>query len=374
MIFTDVAPLTGARRTRDGYLSAEIRSARVGIQQYAGHEIGRPDLPMVNVYRAPDEVFSADAMASMAHRPVVIDHPDEEVTADNWRDLAVGMTGDVVTKEGGYIRIPLALMDAAAIREVEAGKREVSWGYRCELVWGDGVTPDGEQYQARQVGIRANHLAVVTRGRAGSACRIGDRETWGETPSINNVKGKKMADAILRTITHDGVPVEVTDGAAAVIAKLENKLADGAKALSDADASHKAAIAAKDEEIGTLKADLKKAQDSAPKPADLDKLVADRAALVTMVKAIDAKIDVNGKSDAELRKAAVVAKLGDELAKDASDAEIAGMFKAIAKDVKTVDPFAAVIKGGVQTVGDSTAQNDAWNKSVTDLNAWRKEA
>lgn len=125
----------------------------------------------------------------------------------------------------------------------------------------------------------------------------------------------------------------------------------------------------------TLKAENQKLKDAAPKPADLDKLVADRAALVTTIKAIDSKIEVSGISDSDLRRAAVKAKLGDEMVKDASDAEITGMFKAIAKDVKTADPFARVVSEGLHNVGDAaTKAEDAWGKSIDDLNAWRKEA
>ena len=109
-----------------------------------------------------------------------------------------------------------------------------------------------------------------------------------------------------------------------------------AKALADAEAQYKATIEAKDEEIGKLKADLKAAQDAAV--IDVDALVAARSELVTQVKAIDASIDPAGLTDAELRKAAVVAKLGDEMVADAGDAEITGMFKAIAKDAKPSDP------------------------------------
>ena len=41
MIFTDSVPVTGVRRTEDGYLVAEARVARTGIQDYLGTEIGR---------------------------------------------------------------------------------------------------------------------------------------------------------------------------------------------------------------------------------------------------------------------------------------------------------------------------------------------
>lgn len=142
------------------------------------------------------------------------------------------------------------------------------------------------------------------------------------------------------------------------------------KRLSDAESAHKNVVDAKDEEIGKLKADLKQAQDAAA--IDVDKLVAARSELVAQVKAIDAKIDPAGKTDADLRKAAVSAKLGDEMVKDASDAEINGMFKAVCKDVKPVNPIADAFRQGVKVVGDAAAQADeALRKANEDANAWR---
>ena len=55
------------RITNDGYLVAMPRIARSGIQVYAGHEVCRPDLDRVRVYRPPEEVFHADAMLSLIH-------------------------------------------------------------------------------------------------------------------------------------------------------------------------------------------------------------------------------------------------------------------------------------------------------------------
>jgi hypothetical protein len=190
-----------------------------------------------------------------------------------------------------------------------------------------------------------------------------------------------MSDA-LRTVTVDGLSVSTTDQGAQAITTLLQRIADAANKASQTETAHIAAladkdktIAAKDEEIGTLKADLKKAQDAAPKPADIDKLVADRATLVTTVKALDAKIDVAGKSDADLRKAAVAAKLGDEMVKDASEAEIAGMFKALAKDIKPADPFAAAVKDGIQPTGDADkAVTDAYAAMVKDMQSAHQPA
>lgn len=379
MQFTDAVTVAGTRRRDDGSLLADARIARTGIQLYAGSEVGKPDMAMVRVYRPGSEVFSQDTLKSAAHRPVTNDHPDEMVSADNWKQHAVGQTGDEITGEGIFIRVPLMVSDGATIKLIEDGKRELSAGYTCDLDFTAGKTPSGEAYDAIQKNIRINHVAIVSAGRAGKEVRIGDGAAqWGASPITPNQEKETvtMSDA-LRTVVVDGLSVQTTDQGAQAIAKLQKDLETSAAKIATLTADHTAAIKAKDEEIGTLKADKKKLEDAQIKPADLDKLVADRAALVTTIKAIDAKIETNGKTDAELRKAAVAAKLGDDMVKDASDDMIAGMFKAIAKDVKPADPFRQVVQSGVQPVGDAANVNTA-HKAMTDhlASAWqnKKEA
>ncbi|OMQ42818.1 hypothetical protein BKP54_21280 [Ensifer sp. 1H6] len=127
MKFTDTAPIAGTRWTADGYLVAELRAARTGIQDYAGHEVGKPEIPVVKVYRPADQVFACDGLGSYyAHKPVTNDHPDEAVSAANWKDLAVGQIGDEAARDGAFVRIPLFVMDAAAIKAVDEGKRPMS--------------------------------------------------------------------------------------------------------------------------------------------------------------------------------------------------------------------------------------------------------
>jgi hypothetical protein len=52
------------RRTREGFLVSDVRAARVGIQQYLGSEVGRPQMDVVRVFRPEGEVFHHDAMSS----------------------------------------------------------------------------------------------------------------------------------------------------------------------------------------------------------------------------------------------------------------------------------------------------------------------
>lgn len=371
MQFTDAVAVSGTRRTADGYLVAEARSVRTGIQLYAGSEVGKPELSVVRVYRPADQVFADPSLQSFTHAPVTMDHPAEAVTADNWKALAVGEVSTAAKKDGEWVHLPLILKDAAAIQAVETGKRELSAGYTCELVFGDGVTPEGEAFNATQTNIKINHLAIVSKARAGSKARIGDGAiSWGAAPVSTTDKETVDMTEALRTVVVDGLSVQTTDQGAQAIAKLQKGLESSAAKIVANDAAHTAVIAAKDQEIGTLKADLKKAQDAVLKPEDVDRLVADRAALVQTVKAIDSKIEIKG-SDADLRRAAVKAKLGDEMVKDASDDMVTGMFKAIAKDIKPADPFANVVRDGITPASGATTTDTA-HKAMTDhlTNAW----
>jgi hypothetical protein len=173
---SDIAVLDGKlERTSDGYAKCFARIARTGIQEYKGSELGRPSMDVVKVYRPPEEVFSKDAMKSLAHRPLTLHHPKENVDAANWRHYAVGTTGDEVVRDGEYVRVPMLLMDGAAINAVtHDGIDQLSCGYSADINWISGKTPEGEHFDATQSGIRANHVAIVPNARGGEQLRLGD--------------------------------------------------------------------------------------------------------------------------------------------------------------------------------------------------------
>lgn len=377
MQFTDRLTLDGAiRRTKDGYAVVSARVAKGGnVQLYRGDELGYPDRKVIRVYRPMDEVMKADALASYAGVPITFGHPKAGVTAENWKQVAVGEVGDEVLRDGEFVRVPMMIRDSLSITAVEAGICELSQGYEADLVIQDGVSPTGEAYDAFMKNYRMNHTAIVDKARGGEQLRIGDgAKSWGASPVHVADEEEPDMTGTLRTVAVDGIPVSTTEQAAAVIEKLLNDRQTAINAKADADRAHAEAIkakdtelAAKDTEIGTLKADKKKLEDAALKPADLDKMVSDRANLVAIVKAVDGKIDVTGKTDADLRKAAVAAKLGDEMVKDASEAAIAGMFAAVTKDVKA-DPFVETVKDGIapSSVADADV-NAARAQMVKDM-------
>ncbi|MDT9110918.1 DUF2213 domain-containing protein, partial [Escherichia coli] len=72
--FTDAVSVSGTRLTNDGYLVAEAKAVRTGIQFYRGSEVGKADMDVVRVWRPEEEVFSADSLQSFSHAPMTLDH------------------------------------------------------------------------------------------------------------------------------------------------------------------------------------------------------------------------------------------------------------------------------------------------------------
>lgn len=370
MNFIDAAAVEHPRVTGDGYLVADARVVRTGIQIYTGAEVGKPELPTVRVYRPEAEVFSSDSLASFSHIPVTNDHPAEAVTADNWRTLAVGETSGEVLRDGHRLRIPLIVKDAAAVRAVQGGKRELSAGYTCDLAFEDGVTPSGEAYDAIQKNIRANHLAIVQRGRAGSECRIGDAAAWGAAPITDaDTKEGQMADA-LRKVMVDGLQVETTDAGAAAIDKLTKDKQAVETRLADAEKNHEKALATKDAELAKKDAEIDDLKGKVLDDAALDARVQARSALVDTARKIAKDVKVEGLNDAAIRKAVVTAKLGDAAVKDKTDAYIDARFDILAEEAgKGRDPVRDALSAGLE---QPTTVNDAYSQMLErDRNAWQ---
>lgn len=337
MQFTDNTTLANTRLTADGYLVAEIAVARTGIQQYHSSEIGKGD-GLVNVYRDESEVFALDSLASFVGKPVTDNHPPVEVKADNWKQFAVGSIGEGVLRDGEHIKVPVTLMDAETIKAVQNGKREISMGYTAELEWVDGVTPQGEHYQAKQKNIRINHLAIVDKGRAGSTCRIGDA-LWGDTSPNNNTGEKPVAT---RTVMVDGLPIETTDNGALAIEKLQQDKAAAEKLLLDAQALYDSKMADKDAQLAAKDAEIDALKAKQLTDADIDAKVAARSELIATAKSIH-DADYSGKSDAEIKAAALTAKGVD--IKDKSAEYIAARFDIEAENTNKADPFADAMRG-----------------------------
>ncbi|PBP34581.1 hypothetical protein CCL11_25690 [Pseudomonas syringae] len=368
MIFTDSIPVSGVRRTADGYLVAEARVARTGIQDYLGTEIdpdnehGLRDKPIVRVYRPESAVFHADAMQSYAYRPMTNGHPGGDgVNSKNWKDVAIGQTGGEVVRDGQFVKVPLVLMDAKAIADYESGKRELSMGYGAEVVFQDGVTGEGEQYDCYLGPMKMNHLSLEHRARGGEQLRIGDNKQ--PTPK----GGHDMADS-LRKLLVDGISIDVTEQGAQAIEKLAKQLNDAASATKTLTDAHATAIALKDGELAKKDDEITKLKAAVISDADIDKRVTARADLLAKAKTI-ADADYTGKTDADIRKAVVIAKLGDAAVAGKADAYIDARFEILVEDAAkdpAGDPFRKhLIQQDGKTVGDESEK--ARQQMITDM-------
>lgn len=379
---TDSFVMDAVRKTKDGYLVANARIARTGVQLYNGAEIGRPDLDVVRVYRPPSEVFNKQAMHSLAHKPVTLLHPPVMVDAANWDKYAVGHTGDEVTRDGECVRVPMVIMDAQAIKAFEKhGVKELSVGYSTDLKWGQGKTPSGEVYDAKQTAIRGNHLAVVPAARGGSRLSLGDDRTKGGTKMVQILIGDRLVSFDDEAeAAHVQAFVKELEDAKKKNNKEGSEEEEKGESAEEEQEEEKKLRAEKDAAIGEVAA-LKKQLEDALDPVKRDKAMKDSMELRLKANAVlDGKIDLDGKSDADIRRIVVTAKLGDDIAKTLNDGEIAGAFKAITADVKLrsgvdrlADSLAALNFGGGSNGNDPKAIKDAaYSDYVKNLTgAWR---
>lgn len=362
----DRVTLSGTRLTQDGYLVTEAFAVRTGIQLYTGSEIddknelGLRDKPIVRVYRAEDEVRSPASLQSFSHAPITIGHPNQPVTSDNWKDLAVGEVSTEAVWDNNKIKLPLILKDKNAINGVIDGTRELSAGYTCEIHLQSGTTADGQVYDAVQKNIQINHLAVVPQGRAGHECRIGDADNWGASPIDKEVK---------MTTKH----IALGDTTAEVMDKDADKVTSYIKGIQD---KFTAQIDAKDAEIAKKDAEIATLKASQMSDAQLDQRVAERAQLVEDAKKIAPDVEFKGLSDQEIRKKAVVSV--DAEYADKSDAYINAMFdiqlKQAEKDNKTKQQQDNVMLGSLKSTNNQ--QQDALGYNAREqelLNNWNKE-
>lgn len=185
-------------KTPEGFLICkDVPIARTGTQQYRGCEFGAPvGDALYNVQRPETEVFDKAAIASFEGKPVCDEHPEEDVTPDNYGRYMKGVCRDVRRGDGDLsncLVADLVIYDADLINKIEAGKREISCGYDC--LW--NPTSDSSYDQLE---IRGNHVAVVDRGRAGHKVAIRDT-------AVDKKGGKTMSESligrILRALARD---------------------------------------------------------------------------------------------------------------------------------------------------------------------------
>jgi hypothetical protein len=200
--------------TDEGYIRANAIVTRTGIFKYKN-----PDGSLRRELRHPEDIWDEQSISSMELIPITNGHPSERlVTAENYRRLCVGFTGEKIKKDGDFVYTNMVITDSEAVNAVKNNnRRELSLGYLVDLEEVPG-NYDGEDYDARQRNVRYNHLAIVDKARAGAEARIAlDSEDLEEF--INEVP--EMAK---RKIKIDNEELMVEESTARYIERLEEDL------------------------------------------------------------------------------------------------------------------------------------------------------
>lgn len=193
MKFLSKVKLSNRRyKTPEGYLvCVDSIIARTGKQEYLKSEIFQDskDDSVIQIDRPKSEVLSPSTIASFENKPLVDEHPDEDVNVDNYRDYAIGFARDVRGSKLDDVDILIANLiftDPEAIAEIESGeKTELSCGYDCDIL--------GEGDNLYQANIRGNHIALCKAGRAGIA-RIQDSSSKEIQEVVNSRYSEKLKD------------------------------------------------------------------------------------------------------------------------------------------------------------------------------------
>ena len=149
-----------ARRNEDGFIHDTPVLTRTGVFIYHN-----PDGSERREYRPPDEVFAEDSLKAYKGIPITNGHPGK-VTSSNAQNHTIGAVLGEARQDGDNLVAEIVIHNPAAIN---AGNKELSVGYELDLEETAGITPEGERYDAIQRNIRPNHLAIVSKGRAGNA-------------------------------------------------------------------------------------------------------------------------------------------------------------------------------------------------------------
>ena len=312
------------RKFKDsGAMVAPCTIARTGIMQYRASECGamfadRDPNSIVKIATLETDLFDKDSIESYRSAPITVNHPEVDVDISNAKELQKGNLDSVPFADGNQLSGTIVINDADTLKLIDGGLDQLSSGHTCTLVLAD----EGKEYDAYKTNIRANHVALVESGRAGTA---------------------KIADE-----------AQVTE-AETKLADVETKLADAETKLADT-IKAKEVISAKLEDTQEKLADSEKLLEEANlKVSDeaIDKLVDARLVFVKEVATLS-DMDVAGMSIAEAKRK-VVAQLLDKDISNKSDTYVEARFEIALEDSDEASPMSVLLSKQVaETVLEDT--------------------
>jgi hypothetical protein len=343
------APLRRVVETPQGGLRVEAAVARAGVLRYrdtAGQEWAE---------LVPAEELGAEPSLATLRGATVTDlHPEGLVTADTYRDVAVGHVHDDARVEGGYLVATLTVNDAAECARIRSGdRRDTSAGYVCDLDETPGVTAEGESYQRVQRNRRYNHVGLGPEGWGRAGSDVGLRLDGGavavrvDAPAGDPTMKKtiKLRGREVHLDMAEGedkkLQMALDEDMGAVDEKIQKKDAEMGALGAQIDGLQTALTDALTQ-VATLGAAMKAMEAMKAEPAEPSEEVLDAALAVRetvradAAKVLGAEVSLTGKKPAEIKRL-VVAKVLPTVKLDSLSAEaIEGMYRGAVAAVSTV--------------------------------------
>jgi hypothetical protein len=198
------------KREYDGNGWFEVKAnpiSKVGIFPYSGRQLGLTGADADRIFQVlrPEEELSApECIESFKLVPWVDDHAMLGPAAQEVTDQAMaaekkgihGVIGEDVYYQDGVLYANIKAFSNTLAALIQAGKRELSAGYRCIYDIASGVW-NGQHYDAVQRQIRGNHLALVQEGRMGPDVAVMDSFTFSfDTKELENMAQENAGSAI----------------------------------------------------------------------------------------------------------------------------------------------------------------------------------
>ena len=326
--------LNEAKKDENGYYHDSAIVGRVGLLTYYNAD-GTKRIE----YRPPKEAFNENSLKTLKGVPVTHKHPSKLVNEDSYKDSSpVGAVLSEGRQDGNNIVADIIIYDLASCNN----DRELSCGYTVETIEEAGTTPEGEHYDAIQTNIVYNHLAVVSKGRAGNA-RLNLDADGNQCYDLNNENKKE--EKSMKKINIDNKEYEVAE-------EVEKELS-----------KRQAQCDAKDSEIKALKDQIK--ADEAKFKEDFTKAVKARIELEKTAEKY--KVEKADEMDEKTIKVEVIKKVFPKVSLDGkNDAYIDAMFD-IAKTQEVEHKDAIEENNKKMTKTKKTENNDSKELSLENI-------
>ncbi len=344
--------------TDAGQMHVDCKFARTGSQKYLASQVFRTQTlldqeglkanDIIELHRDEATVFDDESMESFRSAPVTIGHPKDDkgnpisVSSENSKELQVGVLEGMPTRDEDTLGGVLVLTAQEAIDALEGGTQELSAGYGCDIVKVDG------KYCQRNV--RANHIAIVPKGRAGSSCRISDealaleddhpepmREDFKDSDSYDNAMAiwKENEAAEPKEVSNTAMVDEalLTDAQAQVIT-----LTDELAVQKELVASLKTTADEADLKVEAMKVELADAKVAA------EQGVVERCEAIEHARLIADMRDLGDKSVEQIRLMVVEDQYPDKDFSSKSEAFVEAMFEMLIDASKGETPMSKIMK------------------------------